>query len=262
MKKMEKKYIPLAQFFELCTQNTFTLTYDEIQNIMGHELPNAAYLNLSWWKKTKAPSTHYFAWTNSNYQVVHVNLGHSVTFSCAQLEESIDQKAKNTFITRQIEANDARAFINLQEEIFSQSEFGYYAPEEQGLTVQHVRKKIAEWRKQKTSTILLCIYDGKFAGYSKIIGNEASRTKHIASVRIAILDAFKQKGLAEALLKETEKWARANNISRLEANIMAHNEAAVKLFNKMNYQTEGTRKNAVLLNDEFIDEIHCSKIIK
>ena len=77
MKKMEKKYIPLAQFFETCTDNTFTLTYDEIQNIMGHELPNAAFLNSSWWKKTKAPSTHYFAWTNSNYQVIHVLKSHS-----------------------------------------------------------------------------------------------------------------------------------------------------------------------------------------
>ena len=73
MKKMEKKYIPLAQFFETCTQNTFSLTYEEIQNIMGHELPNAAYLNVSWWKKTKAPSTHYFAWTNYNYQVINVH---------------------------------------------------------------------------------------------------------------------------------------------------------------------------------------------
>ena len=100
MKKMEKKYIPLAQFFETCTDNTFTLTYDEIQNIMGHELPNAAFLNSSWWKKTKAPSTHYFAWTNSNYQVIHVHLGLSVTFSCSQQEDNLSEKPKNTFIIR------------------------------------------------------------------------------------------------------------------------------------------------------------------
>ena len=163
MKKMEKKYIPLAQFFEACTQSTFTLTYEEIQNIMGHELPNAAYLNVSWWKKTKAPSTHYFAWINNDYYVINVTLGISVTFSCAEQEEAVNEKPQNTYITRAIEANDARAYINLQEALFAQSSFGYYAAEERNLTVQQVRKTITDWRKEKTSTVLLCIYNGQSA---------------------------------------------------------------------------------------------------
>ena len=214
MKKMEKKYIPLAQFFETCTDNTFTLTYDEIQNIMGHELPNAAFLNSSWWKKTKAPSTHYFAWTNSNYQVIHVHLGLSVTFSCSQQEDNLSEKPKNTFIIRPIETNDARGFINLQEEILAQTDFGYFTPNEQGLTVQQVRKNIADWRKQKTSTVLICVYNGQFAGYAQLSGNDASKIKHIATVRIAVLEQFQKQGLATALLKESEKWARANQIAK------------------------------------------------
>lgn len=261
MKKMEKKYIPLAQFFETCTQTTLTLTYDELQNIMGHELPNAAYLNLSWWKKTKAPSTHFFAWTNSNYKVIHVTLGHSITFTCAQDEVVIEQKPTSTFITRSIEANDARGFINLQEEIFTQSKFHYFEPKEQALTVQQIRKNITEWRKQKTSNIILCIFNGQFAGYVMLQGNEASRTKHIVSIRIAIHESFKHKGLATALLNESENWARSNHISRIEATITVHNDAAISLFNKMKYKVEGTREKAVLLDGQFIDEVYYSKIL-
>ena len=261
MKKMEKKYIPLAQFFETCTDNTFTLTYDEIQNIMGHELPNAAFLNSSWWKKTKAPSTHYFAWTNANYQVIHVHLGLSVTFSCSQQEGTLDEKPKNTFIIRPIEANDARGFINLQEEILTQTDFVYFTPNEQGSTVQQIRKNIVDWRKQKTSTVLLCIYNGQFAGYAQISGNHASRIKHIANIRIAVLEQFQKKGLATALLKESEKWSRANQLTRLEANVMIHNEPALTLFQKGNFTLEGTRKQAFLLNDQYIDEKQFSKII-
>ena len=40
--KMEKKYIPLAEFFQNSTQPEVTLTYEAIENIMGQELPNAA----------------------------------------------------------------------------------------------------------------------------------------------------------------------------------------------------------------------------
>ena len=56
-KKMEKKYIPLAEFFQNAKQNELTLTYQELENIMGQELPNAAYLNLSWWKNETAINT-------------------------------------------------------------------------------------------------------------------------------------------------------------------------------------------------------------
>lgn len=261
MKKMEKKYIPLAQFFETSTQNTFTLTYEEIQNIMGHELPNAAYLNLSWWKKMKAPSTHYFAWTNYGYQVVEVTLGSTVTFSCSQQADSIEYKPRKAYIIRPIEANDARAYINLQEELFAQSSFGYYAPEERGLTVQQVRKIITDWRKQKKSTVLLCIYNGKFAGYAILSGNDATRIKHVATVRIAILDAFKQNGLANALLLECEKWAANNDLTRLEANVMKTNEVAITLFQNNNFTLEGTRIKAVQIGNEFIDEMHFGKIL-
>lgn len=262
MKKMEKKYIPLAQYFATCTQNTLTLTYEEIQNIMGHELPNAAYLNVSWWKKKKAPSTHFFAWINADYHVINIQLGHSVTFSCAIQEQPNNSKVQNTYITRAIEANDARSYINLQEELFKQSPFDYYAPDERNLTVQQVRKTLTDWRKEKTSTILLCIYNGQFAGYVKISGNSASRTKHIASIRIAIHNDFKQKGLATILLKEAEKWARVNTISRLEANVTANNEIALHLLNQLNYVQEGTRSQAVKIEDQFVDEFLYSKLLE
>ncbi|WP_274308386.1 GNAT family N-acetyltransferase [Solibacillus daqui] len=260
MKKMEKKYIPLAQFFETCTQSTFTLTYEEIQNIMGHELPNAAYLNVSWWKKTKAPSTHFFAWINCDYYVTNVTLGHSVTFSSAEQDVVSDDKPQSTYITRPIEANDARAYINLQEELFAQSPFGYYTHQERNLTVQQVRKTIADWRKDKTSTILLCIYNGQFAGYTTLLGNTASRTKHIANVRIAIHNDFQQKGLATVLLKEAEKWARTNGISRFEASVTITNTIAHHLFDKLNYSKEGTRTQAIKIDEQFVDEVLYSKI--
>ena len=51
VKKLEKKYIPLATFFAEASQNEVTLTYTAIENIVGQQLPNAAYLNSSWWKK-------------------------------------------------------------------------------------------------------------------------------------------------------------------------------------------------------------------
>lgn len=264
-KKMEKKYIPLAEFFQNATQGEITLTYDAIENIMGQELPNAAYLNLSWWKKTKPPLTHYLTWVNSEYNVIDVKLGRSVTFSRLNpINEGLETEGnvvKNTFIIRSIETDDARAFINLQEEIFAESQFAYYGPNEQGLTVQQIRKMMAEWRKQKNSTIFMCILNGEFAGYASIRGHVATRKNHIATVRLAVKQQFEKIGIGSALLSQCETWAKELGIQRLEADIMSHNEKALALFNKHDFIVEGTRQQAVKINEQFYDEVHYGKII-
>ena len=59
-KNSESKYIPLAAFFKQSTTQEITLTYVEIEAIIGQVLPNAAYLSSSWWKENKAPCTSLF----------------------------------------------------------------------------------------------------------------------------------------------------------------------------------------------------------
>ncbi len=262
--KMEKKYIPLAEFFQNSTQPEITLTYEAIENIMGQGLPNAAYLNLSWWKKTKPPLTHYLSWHNADYNVIDVKLGRSITFSRLQNKAGVNEvegSNKHTYIIRSIETDDARSFINLQESIFKECEFEYFSADEQHLTVQQVRKCMAEWRKVKTSNILLCIVDGDFAGYALIQGNISSRTKHVASLRIGVVSSFQSMGIGSALLTQAEQWCQNHQITRLEANILAHNEKAKSLFEKHNYTCEGVRKSSFKLDDKLFDELYYSKFL-
>lgn len=264
-KKMEKKYIPLAEFFQNSTQPEMTLTYEAIENIMGQELPNAAYLNLSWWKKTKPPLSHYLSWVNAHYNVIDVKLGRSVTFSRLTNNKNDDESHGNsshTYIIRPIESDDARAFINLQESVFSECNFEYFDDNEQNLTVQQVRKTLAEWRKTKTSNILLCIVNGEFAGYAMIKGNISSRTKHVASLRIGVLDTFQNIGIGTSLLNQAEAWCQEHGIERLEAQIVESNKKTISLFEKNSYIFEGTRKGAFKLEDEYLDELYYSKFLK
>lgn len=262
MKKMEKKYIPLAEFFQNSTQNGITLSYDAIENIMGQELPNAAYLNLSWWKKTKPPLTHYLAWLNAEYSVIDVKLGRTVTFSKLQQNASnfnIDEEQKYTYIIRSMESDDARAFINLQEQIFSECNHEYFGADEQHLTVQHVRKMLGEWRKTKKSNVLLCLLNGQFAGYLAISGNAASRISHVASIRLGVPKQYQGLGVGTALLNHAEKWCENHGISKLEAQIALHNEQTKHLFEKQQFACEGTRKGAFLLEDQLVDELSYGK---
>lgn len=263
-KKMEKKYIPLAEFFQNSTQPEMTLTYEAIENIMGQELPNAAYLNLSWWKKTKPPLSHYLSWVNANYNVIDVKLGRSVTFSRITNNENDGESRGNhahTYIIRSIESDDARAFINLQESVFTECDFEYFDDNEQNLTVQQVRKVLVEWRKTKTSNILLCIVNGEFAGYIMIKGHTSSRTKHVASLRIGVIEAYQNIGIGTSLLNQAEAWCLEHQIERVEAHIVVSNTKAKALFEKNSYVCEGTRKGSFKLENELQDEYYYSKFL-
>ncbi|WP_285398824.1 GNAT family N-acetyltransferase [Lysinibacillus sp. fls2-241-R2A-57] len=264
-KKMEKKYIPLANYFEVALQQEITLSFSELENIMGQALPNAAYLNRSWWKKTKPPLSHYLSWTNAGYYVIDVKLGTSVTFSRTQMKTtsniSKNDDNQSAYIIRAIEASDARSFIHLQEEIFQQTDFMYNIQNELDLTVQQLRKDLVYWKQLKNRTILLCILNGIFAGYAVVHGYKHSKAKHVASIRIAVMEKYQRQGIGSALMKAVESWSKQRDISRLELTVMEHNDNALNLFKKLGFQQGGIRQNAIKLNDAFINEYSLSKIL-
>ena len=120
---------------------------------------------------------------------------------------------------------------------------------------------MAEWRKQKNCTFLLCIFNGQFAGYAMVKGNVATRTQHVAQLRIGVKEQFEGHGIGTALLTQCEIWAKEHGIARLEANVMSYNEKALALFKKLNYSVEGTRQQAVKIDNDFIDELYHGKLI-
>ncbi|TQR21517.1 GNAT family N-acetyltransferase [Psychrobacillus vulpis] len=264
-KLSESKYIPLATFFKQSTQRELSLTYDEIEAIIGQVLPNAAYLSSSWWKKTKPPALHFFAWTDHGYSVKSVNLGKSVLFHNVVHEKDerlLDENNKqDILIIREAELEDARSFISLQESIFSETDFMLYGKSDIQMTVQAVRKEMNFWKNSTNSILLLAIMNGQFAGYVLFTGGPAPRALHRATVVIGVKQMFSKKGIASSLMLHGEKWAKEVGISKLELTVIKENLNAQKLYEKLGFENEGTRKNALIINEEFVDEFFMGKLI-
>ncbi len=70
-----------------------------------------------------------------------------------------------------------------------------------------------------------------------------------------------QKGIGSALMKAVESWSKQHDISRLELSVMEHNNVALHLFTKLGFHQEGIRKNAIKLNNTYINEYSLSKIL-
>lgn len=264
-KLFESKYIPLANFFKQSTKKEITLTYNEIEAIIGQILPNAAYLSSSWWKKTKPPALHYFAWTDNGYSVKSVEIGKTVLFHSNVLETEerlIDENnQQDILIIREAELEDARSFIRLQESIFSETDFMLYGKSDIQMTVQSMRKEMTNWKNTANSILLFAIMNGQFAGYVLFTGGPAPRALHRASVVIGVKQEFAQKGIASSLMLHGEKWAKEVGISKLELSVIKENTNAQKLYKKLGFDIEGDRKNALIINGQFVDEFYMGKLI-
>ena len=266
VKKMEKKYIPLESYFAEVAQNQVTLTYTAIENIVGQPLPNAAYLNSSWWKKTKPPATHFLAWMNSDYTIKEIDLGRSVTFIKETDEINVDEsnttKPKNILIIRPVDLDDARAFIHLQQDIDTESDFMLFGKDERKMSVQAIRKRIGEWKKSENSRMFVGILNGEFAGFIAVVTGPSPRASHRASIVVGVRKAYYGKSVGTSLMSKAEAWAQEVRISRLELTVIENNAPALALYKKMGYTVEGTRINSLFINGEYLNELYMGKYIK
>jgi hypothetical protein len=62
------------------------------------------------------------------------------------------------------------------------------------------------------------------------------------------------RGIGAGLLRAFEEWARSNGLWRLELTVMAHNDRAIRLYEKAGFVREGTKRQAIIVDGRPIDE--------
>ncbi|ANU16155.1 GNAT family N-acetyltransferase [Planococcus maritimus] len=261
---LEKKYIPLSHYFEAATNSSIRLTFSEIEQIMGQTLPNAAYLNKSWWKKSKPPAKHFHAWMDAGYRVTDIEPDRYVVFEKADAKNTAsnaEAEDKDILLIRTAEHGDARSLALLQKAVEAESDFMLYGKDERSLSTQRVRKQIIEWKQSGHSAIIIAILNGQHVGYLMVIGNEAKRAEHRAGLVLGLLKEAQGKGIAKSLLEKAEDWAKQKNISRLELTVVEANDRARKLYEKAGFQAEGTRQRSLIIDGKEHDEIYLAKFL-
>mgnify|MGYP006396192511 FL=1 len=263
VKQFESKYIPLSNYFKKCIKKEFILTYEEIEAIIGQALPNAAYLSSSWWKKTKPPALHYFAWINYGYSVKDVVLGETVIFQAMnEVEDEENDIDQDILVIREAELEDARPFITLQEAIFSETDFMLYGESDFQMTVQHIRKQMTVWKSSPNSVLFLAIMNGQFAGFILLQGHSAPRARHRSSLVIGVKKQFSRKGVASSLINRAFLWAKQNGVTKLELTVVKENMVAYRLYQKAGFENEGLRKNSLLIKGQYVDEYYMGRVIE
>lgn len=92
--KPGSKYYPLFEHLQRCNQEAVTLTFTEIEALMGCSLPTSALRKKNWWSNRDSSSAlQAGAWISAGYQIESVDLiQQTVTFHKFQAQYNIQKK--------------------------------------------------------------------------------------------------------------------------------------------------------------------------
>lgn len=75
-----EKYLQLQQYLKLNSLEYITLSFEEIEMILGFKLPNSAYKYSAWWSNNIGSHTQAHSWRDVGYRTESVQVGNQVIF--------------------------------------------------------------------------------------------------------------------------------------------------------------------------------------
>ena len=131
-------------------------------------------------------------------------------------------------------------------------------------------KKIIKLRKQlskkNSDTIIFIAIDktkNKIIGSSSAWFKQTGRLRHRVDMGWGLLPDYQGKGIGTKLLKETLNYCKSKGFKRAESEMAIKNKASWKLALKCRFKIEGTKKKALLTDDNrYIDTYIVGKELK
>jgi RimJ/RimL family protein N-acetyltransferase len=111
------------------------------------------------------------------------------------------------------------------------------------------------------SVVLVAETAGQLVGYAEARGGKFRRNRATAHVVIGVLAAARGQGVGTGLLDELTRWAPAHGIHRLELTVMAHNQRAKELYQRVGFQVEGRRRECLTVDGRLVDELYMALLL-
>jgi len=146
-----------------------------------------------------------------------------------------------------------------------ETEFILRYPEECGkYTAEGEKELFDRINASDHEAMLVCLVDGKVAGNCQILWKTGMKTRHRATVAIALLKEFWNQGIGTRMFREMIRIAEANpNLLQMELEFVEGNARARALYEKMGFRITGVHPNAIRLkNGTLLNEYSMIREIK
>ena len=156
---------------------------------------------------------------------------------------------------------DAEEFIRLRKQLFTESQFMLYEPEEYRPTLERETRYMAHMSKVEHSNLLLAYSDDILTGFAGAEGSSLKKRRHVATVFMGVLKTHWKQEIGTALLTKLIEWAPTAGIERLELTAGEDNTPALNLYKKFGFKQEGVAREAIHLQDRKINELMLGLIL-
>lgn len=132
-----------------------------------------------------------------------------------------------------------------------ETEFILRYPEECGKYTPEGEKQLFEQKNASPDeAMIMCIVDGKVVGNCGISFFKGLKTRHRASVAIALISEFWNQGIGTRMFQEMIRLAEdREGVMQMELDFVEGNSRARHLYEKMGFRITAIRPNAIRLKD-------------
>ncbi|MBQ8837001.1 MAG: GNAT family N-acetyltransferase [Clostridia bacterium] len=165
-------------------------------------------------------------------------------------------------IFRSPSENDAQAMIEYLHTTCKETHFLTREPEEALIPLESEIQFLRNISDSANDLMIACEINGKIIGNCNISRNSSARTKHRASVGIAIFKEYWGLGIATAMFNELIRIAKEIGIKQLELEVIDGNDRAIHLYERFGFTAVGNKPNAFCLKDgTMLNELSMIKVL-
>ena len=142
----------------------------------------------------------------------------------------------------------------------------YEGPKAYSGTLQLPFPSVEKWKKRLSDLpqglhSLVAEVDGAIVGQIGLETMQNPRRKHVATIGMAVKDAYQNQGVGTKLLSSAidlaENWL---NISRVELTVYVDNDGAIALYKKQGFKIEGELIAYAFRNGQYVNVYQMAKI--
>jgi RimJ/RimL family protein N-acetyltransferase len=166
-----------------------------------------------------------------------------------------------TFRVREAEPGDAAALVSLASAVGAEPE-GWLLSDERWRSVGDERRYVRAVRRSDAGAVLVAVAESGIVGRLSIARDPHPSSRHVADVGLMVAASHRRRGIGRALLESAEAWARSAGVTKIELHVFPYNEAAIALYESLDYEREGLRRAHYRRpNGELVDAILMAKLV-
>ena len=112
-----------------------------------------------------------------------------------------------------------------------------------------------------TGVMLIALTDGQVVGCLTAELERHPQLCHACEFGMGVLKEQRGEGIGAALVESLIDWAKSKGLRRIQLSVFARNTGAIRLYRRLGFVVEGTKREAIQIGDQYEDLVEMARIV-